>query len=234
LWAHGRPVGLNEKVVMDIIRSAKASLRRFIDSFYCRKVPSKQNIGSADNWFILTDRINNAIVYSGGVGKDISFEMALANEYAAKIFLFDPSPTGKETIKSLDLPSNVRFYPLGLAGSDGASSFAPPVRPKEGSYRLGNENGIEFGCRSLSSLLRENGHTRIELLKIDIEGFEYEIIDDIVANKLDIRQITVEFHDFYPDISKGKTRRAIGLLKKNGYRLFHKRGQDYSFVKTQY
>lgn len=218
---------------MDIIRLAKASLRRFIDSFYCRKLPSKKNIGSADNWFILTDRINDAVVYSGGVGKDITFEMALANEYAAKIFLFDPSPTGNETISSLKLPSNVRYYSMGLAGSDGVSSFAPPLKAKEGSYRLGSENGVKFDCRSLSSLFREHGHTTIELLKIDIEGFEYEVINDIVANNLDIRQIAVEFHDFYPDIRKGKTSGAVRLLKNNGYRLFHKRGHDYSFVKTQ-
>jgi FkbM family methyltransferase len=218
---------------MNIVRFTKASLRRLIDSFYCRPLASKKNIGTADNWFILTDKIRNAIVYSGGVGKDISFEIALAKEFGAEIFLFDPSPTGNKTIKSLILPSEIKFHSVGLAGKDSKISFAAPLNPKEGSYRLGNGNGIEFECRSLSSVLLENKHTAIELLKIDIEGFEYEVIDDILANNLNIRQITVEFHDFYPNISKAKTASAIKLLKKSGYQLFHKRGHDYSFVKSE-
>lgn len=215
---------------MKAIRYAKAVVRRLLDSLYCKRLKSKKRIGTADNWFVLTDSIRNGIVYSGGVGKDITFEMALAVEYGATIHLFDPSPTGIQTIESLNLPSKIRFHPVGLAGSDRFAQFAPPLKKEEGSYRVGG-GGINFKCRSLSSVLRENNHKSLDLLKIDIEGFEYDVIDDIISNKLDIRQIAVEFHDFYADIPRSKTLRAVRLLRANGYELFHKRGHDYSFVK---
>lgn len=216
---------------MDMVRFAKASARRLLDSFYCRQLPDKRKIGTVDNWFVLTGCLRNAIIYAGGVGKDITFELTVARQYDAQIFLFDPSPTGIQTIQSLDLPTNVRFYPIGFARHDGEVSFEPPLKSNEGSFRIG-DGTVKFPCKKISTLLRERNHKSIELLKIDIEGFEYDVIEDIIDNQLNIRQIAVEFHDFYPNIGKEKTRAAIRLLKAHGYRLFHKRGHDYSFVKT--
>lgn len=80
--------------------------------------------------------------------------------------------------------------------------------------------------------MKENKHDQIELLKIDIEGFEYAVIEDITRNKLKIRQIAVEFHDFYKEIKKAETKRSIDLLKAHGYKLIHKRDHDYTFVKS--
>lgn len=206
--------------------------RRVLDSIYCKDFPSKRQVGKpgADNWFVLTDRLEGAVIYSGGVGKDINFELELARNYNCVIHLFDPSPTGVNTIQSMALPSNILFQPIGLAGDDGLLDFALPVNPDEGSYRLG-EGDTSFECRSLRSLFRENNHQHVELLKIDIEGFEYEVLDDVINSGLHIRQIAVEFHDFYRDISSAKTKHSVRLLTANGYTLFHKRGSDFSFVK---
>jgi hypothetical protein len=56
--------------------------------------------------------VNNAsVVYSGGVGKDISFELELAKQFTPFIYLYDPSPTGIETIKNMgSLPPKVTFF----------------------------------------------------------------------------------------------------------------------------
>jgi FkbM family methyltransferase len=219
---------------MRLVQEFKSSIREFIDSFYCHDFPSKRQLGSikTDNWFVLTDNLHNELVYSGGVGKDITFEFALGEEYGCHVFLFDPSPTGIKTVASLNLPPNISYFPVGLSGQDNILSFGEPVNPKEGSFRLGGERTVEFECRSISSLMKENHHDQIELLKIDIEGFEYDVIEDIIKNKLKIRQIAVEFHDFYKEIKKEKTQQSIRLLKANGYKLIHKRGHDYTFVKT--
>jgi FkbM family methyltransferase len=215
-----------------LLRSFKAALITCIDYYYSKRIPTKKRIGTSDNWYILTNHISNAIIYSGGVGKDITFEIALASEYNCSVFLYDPSPTGKNTIESLELPKGINYFPLGLAERDGIVNFSEPINPLEGSFRLGGENTVEFECRSISSLMKENKHDQIELLKIDIEGFEYAVIDDIISNKLKIRQIAVEFHDFYKEIKRGTTNRSIRLLKENGYTLVHKRGHDYTFVKS--
>ena len=80
---------------------------------------------------------------------------------------------------------------------------------------------ITVPCRRLSALMKELGHTRIDCLKMDIEGSEYEVIEDILTNKLDIPQILVEFHHRFEGVGMRKTLHATALLRRNGYRLFH-------------
>src|SRR5258706_7627100 len=41
----------------------------------------------------------NSVVYSGGVGNDITFEHELARQFKCQIYLLDPSPTGVATMK---------------------------------------------------------------------------------------------------------------------------------------
>ena len=43
--------------------------------------------------------------------------------------------------------------------------------------------------------MRELGHDAIDLLKIDIEGAEYEVLSDLVASRIPVRAICVEFDE---------------------------------------
>ena len=69
--------------------------------------------------------------------------------------------------------------------------------------------------------------------KIDIEGSEYSVIDDILKSNIDINQILIEFHDRFDGISKNETNYAIKKLNKHGYKIFKisDSNQEYSFVK---
>ena len=64
------------------------------------------------------------------------------------------------------------------------------------------------------------GHTKIDVLKMDIEGAEYGVIADLCSggaiNK--VGQFLVEFHHWMPGISVGATKRAIELLRGAGLR----------------
>lgn len=210
-------------------------LRKIVDSFYSIDYPAKEEIGTKDSWIVLTDNLQDALVYSGGVGKDITFELELINRFNCDVFIFDPSPTGQKTINNiLNLNSKLHFYSTALAKIDGEVKLSYPKNIEEGSYTIGrlNDNDtINFKGNKLSTIMSENRHTQIELLKIDIEGFEYDVIEDMINNQLQIRQLCVEFHHFFEDIPKSKTKHIIKLLKDHGYKLYNKRGTDYSFVK---
>jgi hypothetical protein len=69
------------------------------------------------------------------------------------------------------------------------------------------------------------------LLKIDIEGFEYEVIDDILRKSIDIRQICVEFHHFIKGINIWNTLKAIASLRAAGYIMIYKTRFDYTFYR---
>jgi hypothetical protein len=77
------------------------------------------------------------------------------------------------------------------------------------------------------------GHERIDVLKIDIEGGEYEAIDDLLASRLSVGQVLVEFHHHFPGVGLSRTVRAVRALEEAGYLLFHVsgRGLEMSYLR---
>lgn len=222
------------------MHAAVRRLRRFsrlaVDAAFCtggNVVPfGKENV-----WHIDPSRLPpTARVISGGVGKDISLEKELIQYHGARVLLVDPSPTGRATMgQPQNTLGNIEFLPVGLAGADGARVFSPPADPEEGSFRLaaGGASDVPFACRSVSSLARERGWAKVDLLKIDIEGFEYEVLDDVLTSELEVSQICVEFHHFMPGIPIWRTIQALQNLRRRGYSVLHKSGTDWTFGLVQ-
>jgi hypothetical protein len=80
--------------------------------------------------------------------------------------------------------------------------------------------------------MRELGHTAIDVLKMDIEGAEYEVLDDLLQQRLPVRQILVEFHHRFTNVGVERTTRAVANLNAAGYRIFaaSDNGEDYGFL----
>jgi FkbM family methyltransferase len=176
-----------------------------------------------------------SVVYSAGVGKDITFEHALVERFGCQVTLLDPSPTGLET---MNRPENkipqFKFLPIGLAGRSGTIRLAPPPRAEEGSWFASGdgEGTIEVPCRDLASLLEEHRHPHVDLLKMDIEGAEYGVIDQILQARLPVRQILVEFHDgILSTVGHRHTVRAVVKLVARGYKLISEVGNDHTFIR---
>ena len=197
-------------------------------------------LGNRENeccWNFYPKDLNaQSIVYSGGVGKDISFEQSLVQQFGCSVVLLDPSPTGLATMA---LPANqipqLKFMPIGLADSCKTLKLAPPHYPEEGSWFKHNGSGdsIEVLCEDLATLMKKNGHQHIDLLKIDIEGAEYEVIDDLVRRRLPIKQILVEYHHgILPGIKRSDTIRSILKMVRSGYKLLDQYGNNHVFLRS--
>ena len=81
--------------------------------------------------------------------------------------------------------------------------------------------------------MEELGHNHIDLLKMDIEGAEYEVLDEILRHELPVRQILVEFHHRFPGIGIGRTLDTVKRLRDAGYKLFHVSPwcEEFAFLK---
>ncbi len=66
----------------------------------------------------------------------------------------------------------------------------------------------------------ELGHKHIDLLKLDIEGAEYDVIDDLLTHGVLPHQILVEFHHRFSGATRKDTRKRIKALQRHGYRVF--------------
>ncbi len=202
--------------------------RTTYDSFYCSSSPDIRRLGDEGSGWVINTRHTPTVAYCAGVGQSISFELELAKITPQPVLVFDPSPTGIATIAKTDT-HNMNFFPIGLAAETATLEFSVPVNPGEGSYSVPQE-GVEkvtFHCYKLSTIMADNGHTFIDLLKMDIEGFEYEIIDQVLSEQIPVRQLCVEFHSW---LKPGQTPKTIAKLRKAGYKIIHKHRGDHTFL----
>jgi FkbM family methyltransferase len=203
--------------------------RATVDGLFCSSSPDIRPVGDIDSggWYINV-REPLRVIYCAGVGLDMSFEVALAKMAAEPVLVFDPSPTGIATVEKSDI-TNIKFFPVGLAAHNGPIEFSLPKDAAEGSYSVVQEGveTIRFDCYDLGTIMNTNGDSCIDLLKMDIEGFEFDIVHQILDQRIPVRQLCVEFHSW---LRPGQTYKTIARLYRAGYRLIHKKRGDYTFL----
>lgn len=222
-----------------VLRLKKVILRRDFYSSPQIKVPSKITLGNQGvSWTIIPSLLNNnPTIYSFGVGTDISFDLEVIKRFNAKVHAFDPTPKSVQWIKQQSLPSSFHFHPYGIASYNGKVSFTLPKNPQfvSGSVNdhLGSEGEkIDVPVKKLDTIMKELGHNKIDILKMDIEGTEYEVIDFMIDNNIQVGQLLVEFHHRFKKIGIKKSKEAIEKLNSAGYLIFHvsPNGEEYSFI----
>lgn len=186
-----------------------------------------------------------SICYSAGVGDNISFDLSLHERFDMReILLFDPTPVTIEWIAQQDLPTEFRFFPYGINDTSGrrdfylantavASSALSASMILDGNKGVTRKNSITIQVHSLGDIAKENGHHFVDVLKMDIEGSEFGVIESL-RNLEDLRfgQLCIEFHQrFFPNRWK-KLRKAIRTLSDCGYRCFSVNWnmQEFSFL----
>lgn len=200
--------------------------------------PDTLTLGSGDGiWTIARRFLNESpIIFSCGIGEDLSWDLAMIEQFQATVHAFDPTPISLKWLRSQQLPPQLRTYPVGLATFDGAQDFTLPLW-----------HGVSFSARARTwfrrrsscavltfhSLLELTNVTRIDVLKLDIEGAEYDVLPDILKSKVLIGQILIEFHSrLLGREGDQKTQAALELLDASDYELFHvsPRGLEYAFL----
>jgi len=69
-------------------------------------------------------------------------------------------------------------------------------------------NSIDLKFDPHSNIMKDNNYSKLDLLKMDIEGAEHEVIDHIQKNNIDIKKILVEFHPHFEKDLKKENRKS--------------------------
>jgi FkbM family methyltransferase len=179
---------------------------------------------------------SSSVIYSCGVGRDISFERAMIERYGVTVHAFDPTPLALTWARSQQLPPNFHLHEMGIAPYDGVARFQPPSKAKFESYSMVRRSGLGHSIlapvRRFGTLAEMLGHTRVDILKMDVEGAEYEVLPDILSSSIPVGQILVEFHHRWKEVGAAQTRRAIASLDAAGYVVaaVSSAGTEYTFV----
>jgi FkbM family methyltransferase len=199
-------------------------------------IQAKENIewvGNEDCGFYVVPGLlsGKSIVYSLGVGEDISFDEYLMDKYGCNIYAYDPTPRSVTYIQGKNLPSLFHFSDYAVSDYDGNTNFYPPplLEADNGDVscatynRWGYDekkiNPIIVKVNRLMTLMQKNGHTKIDLLKMDIEGSEYAVVKDIISSDIKIKQLCVEVHHRFPGMGINKTKEMVHFLNQAGFKI---------------
>jgi FkbM family methyltransferase len=177
-------------------------------------------------WFIPSSYFNErSICYCVGCGEDISFDLGLIERFECQIYAFDPTPKAVFFVEQKTSSiSSYHFYELGLWDCEDRIKLYEPVDPNHVSHSALNLQNtklyIEVNVSRLRNIMLDHSHDQLDLLKIDIEGAEYKVLDSIIEDKLIIKVLCVEFDEWNNPMDvnfKKRISEAINKLINYGY-----------------
>lgn len=158
--------------------------------------------------------------YKGEFARDIFCK------YNSNIFIFEPVPEFFNEINQRFIRNGkVNVYNFGLGSKNQKSNI---YLDNNGSslYKKAS-NSIEIEIRSFNDFINENKIERIDLIKINIEGSEYDLLESIIeaGNISKIHNIQVQFHDYIIDNAFERMRLIQNRLSETHHLTF-----QYEFV----
>ncbi len=208
-------------------------------------------------WIVPVDLLNeHSVCYLAGAGEDISFDVALAKKFHCDVFIFDPTPrarlhfdkvlraasAGQTTAEinnvqyTLDknIINHLHFSDIGIWNSKDVLKFFEPKDEAHISHSItnlqGTEKYIEVRVETLADIMRSNGHSRLDMLKLDIEGAEFTVLDSI--SDIDIQILCVEFH-IQQDGGHDLVQSTIKKLEANQFAVIAREHFDFTFIKKR-
>jgi FkbM family methyltransferase len=171
---------------------------------------------------LLSDK---SIVYSAGVGEDVTFDLALIDAVGCEVWAFDPTPRSIEFARSIREP-RFHFLPFGVWSEDAVQRFHAPADPIHVSHSIANlqqsKEYFDAECRSVPSLMAELGHEKLDLLKLNVEGAEYEVLASL--GRLLPRILCVQFHRVQP------IRKLLDFIRSLPYEPVRVHGWDVTLI----
>lgn len=204
----------------------------------------------------------NSVIYSVGVGEDISFDLKLQSKYNCYIFLFDPTKkainhykecqnyyTSGKTFKFTgniqnDYYSNIinanpnfdkfSYIDVGLWNTKSTLKF----------YKQSNKSHVSQSLipdmfttdydivqvDSLTNIMHNLNHTYIDLLKLDIEGAEITVLNNMLDEQIYPTYLCIEFDLFIKKKDKTNiTKKLINRLLKNNYKMLVNDNMNITF-----
>ena len=142
-------------------------------------------------------------------------------KYACKIRVYEPHPEFYMTCREALNPSIVVFN-FGLGSETKIMHITDDT-----VYSTVKESGeLEVAIEKASEVFNLEYVNGCDLLKINIEGGEYDVLPDLIANydTSKLKNIQVQFHNFVPDYKKKYADICAGLEKT------HVKNWGYDFL----
>lgn len=151
---------------------------------------------------IFEDYTNSIEIKAGDIvydlGSCIGDFAILATYRGAKVYAFEPDKNNFDIlIKNIEIngmQDRIKAYNMAVGPEAGAFGFDNNFE-NTGGYTMSENSSLKVPVTTLANIMQENGHTHIDLLKIDVEGSEYAIFSNPSTAQLSkIKTIVGEYH----------------------------------------
>jgi FkbM family methyltransferase len=186
-----------------------------------REVDGLRSLGEGyGSWIVPAGLIEPGwICYLVGAGGDVSFDLDLVRNYGATVRSFDAvDDYVRRAREDANGEPNLSVIHAAIALKDGPVRMQVTHDPNSQSVSAArlydSQTFVELPGRTLPSLMAELGDQRIDLLKIDIEGSEYELFPTLDLQALGVKVFATQLHHTG---SVKEARALIANLREQGY-----------------
>lgn len=162
----------------------------------------------------------------GGYRGDFAYE--INQKFGCSVYVFEPHPVFFEIIKNrFKNNSKIKVYNFGLSDRTGTFELSDADNSSS-TLKEGTSSNFSIKCefKEIHVVLDQLELKEIDLIKINIEGGEYDLLEHISSKGglAVAKNYQIQFHNFVDDAKK---RRSL-IQKKLG--LTHKQDWCYDFV----
>lgn len=159
------------------------------------------------------------ICYSVGAGGDISFDLELIRRWGVRVRSIDPvADYVQRALKDAGGDERLSAHEVAIATADGPLRMQLTHDPNSESVSsvglYDTDCYVEFQGRTLPSLMQELGDPCAQLLKLDIEGGEYDVIPALGLRALGVEVFATQLHHV---ASVARARALLAMLAAQGY-----------------
>ncbi len=178
------------------------------------------------------------------VGANVGFMAAIAASHGATVYSFEPSPSVYpclvETTKA-NLPNKINPVQMAVGSEIGSIgffdyAFSASVSHVESRGTLSdNPSNMSVPMTTLDVFVKEKGIYRVDLIKIDVEGFELDVLKGALETISEMKPAAfVEFNSFtmiaFRDINP---RVLLGLLLETFPYVYSLGGEGIKLVRNE-
>jgi FkbM family methyltransferase len=179
------------------------------------------DVGSAyGGWMIAPQLMGSEwLCYCVGAGGDVAFDLELIARWGATVRCFDAVEGFVDSaLEQAGGEPRLTAHHAAIATADGPLRMQLSHDERSSSVSSAglyeSDRYVELPGRTISSLMRELGDERIDLLKLDVEGAEYEIVPALDLRSLGVKVFAVQLHH---TAGVARARALIEEVRRAGY-----------------